>query len=66
MPRSDGRYEVVFTKGVTEYLEADGIKIEGGWITFYQDSQAHMTVSCAAVERIEHPTQPDLEPFIIH
>ncbi len=66
MPRTDGRFAVVFTKGDTEFLEATGVKIEGGWITFYQENQPLMTVSSGAVERIEYPEEPELEPFIIN
>lgn len=66
MPRTDGRYAVVFNKGETEFLEATGVKIEGGWITFYQENQPLMTVSSDAIERIEYPEIADLEPFFIN
>jgi len=64
--RTDGRYAVTFSKGETEFLEATGIKIAGGWITFYQENQPLMTVSSGAVERIEYPEQAELEPFFIN
>ena len=43
MPRTDGRYAVVLSKGEKELVEAAEIKVEGGWITLYNEHQPVLT-----------------------